>query len=157
MSYIYHITNNNIQIQENGLNPSDNINEIPNDSRLINKIANENNINYPIKRGQANFFFPNLDSIPYNYRNNHIVVVDIKKISRDIYIGDRDIRDDIIFGEKSDEKIMSYINSIRKIKSSNINKYIENISGTPEVIIHKSISKDKISKICRGKFLSEET
>lgn len=152
MINFYHITNNSESIRKNGLYPKDQIDDIPNDSKFIYEVAEVYNMSYPIKRREANFFFPSLSVIPYNYDNKHIVVVNQKDISRDIFVADRDIRDDIIFGNKTDKKAKSYIESVSKV-SSDINSYTQNIEGTPEVIIHGHISTNKISEISRGKFI----
>lgn len=154
MSDIYHITNNPNSIKENGLRPDKNISEMPKDSIFINKVAEKHNIEYPIRRRKANFFFPSLKTIPYDYARNHIVVININDIkSSNVFIADRDIRDDIIFNEKTEQRAKDYINSVFKVNPNNIRNKIQDIIGTPEVIIHGHIRSENISKIERGKFL----
>lgn len=154
MSDIYHITNNPNSIKENGLRPDKNITEMPKDSIFINKIAEKHNIEYPIRRGKANFFFPSLKTIPYDYDRDHIVVININDIKySNVFIADRDIRDDIIFNENTEQKAIDYIDSVINVKPNNIHNKIQKIIGTPEVIIHGHIKSENISKIERGKFL----
>jgi hypothetical protein len=155
MSNIYHITNNPNNIKENGLRPDKNISEVPKDSMFINKIAEKHNIEYPIRRGRANFFFPSLNTIPYDYDRKHIVVININNIkSSNVFIADRDIRDHIIFNEKTEQRAKDYIKSVLKVNSNNIHIKTQEIIGTPEVIIHGHIRSENMSKIERGKFLS---
>lgn len=153
MTKIYHITNAPRDIEEEGFRPSENIGRVPDDERQINEVAKRENKEYPISRTNANFFFPSLDVIPYNYKREHVVVVDSTDISRNIFIADRDIRDEIIFGENSDENIISYIESISKTSPNQMNQSISNINGTPEIIIHGQIPPRKILEVKRGKFL----
>lgn len=148
---IYHITNNPIQIKRSGLRPEENISELPSDDVYIQDIAQKNELDYPINRRKANFFFPNLDSIPYDYNTAHIVAVDVSKINRSMYVADRDLRDSVIW-DKSEESAVEYVKSISKVQHSND---IRHIDGTPELIIHGNIATEHIVAVERGKLISD--
>lgn len=154
MKKIYHITNSPIDIKRDGFKPSGNIPEVPNDDLRIQEVSRQEGISYPINRKNANFFYPRLDDIPYDYQNSQVVVVRSDDISKKAYVANRDIRDDIVFGSASDNKIVSYLESIQQCTTSEIHKFTNRISGTPEVVIHGHISPQHISKVDRGKFLS---
>lgn len=153
MKKIYHVTNSPIDIKKDGFRPSGNIPEIPNDDLSIQEVSSKEGINYPIDRKNANFFYPRLDDIPYNYQNSHVVVLKCGDISKKAYVANRDIRDDIVFGDTSDSNIMSYLESIQQCSTSEIHQFADRISGTPEVVIHGHISPQHILKVERGKFL----
>jgi len=150
---IYHVTNSALDIKQSGFRPSENIPEVPRDDIRIQEVSSQNEEEYPIDRNRANFFYPSLQSIPFDYANLHVIVVDCTEIKKRAYVADRDIRDDIVFGNATNDKILSYLESIHKCPPERVHDYINEISGTSEVIIHGKIDPSHIIKIERGKFV----
>jgi len=152
MEKIYHITSSPNKIKSEGFQPKENIRETPKDDDRIQEVAENLDFNYPIDRTNANFFYPSIQDIPYNYSNNHIVVVNCSQISKKMFMADRDLRDNIVFGDESQEKVLKYLRSIIPLDSANITTMRKSIDGTPEIIVHGQIRPEFIVEVCRGKF-----
>lgn len=64
-----------------------------------------------------------------------------------------DLRDDIVFGDKSQEKVLKYLRSIIPVHPENITTVRKSIDGTPEIIVYVQIQPELILKVRRGKLL----
>lgn len=153
--YIYHETvRSSIKgIEKNGFSP-DNRSEL-NDEKYLRMVENQFNLDIPVERSKASFFYPTYQQLKNRKTSNYAVIIDFTKINDGVYIADMKYYNQIInnapYIDTTDKLTknqagygIKYINSIKYVKNINDLHSISSSMDIPEIMVDSNIPKSAI-------------